>query len=253
MNEMTVPEAVMDAPEKVGGSADDVARAVAASGVAVLDMPGLEVADFVAFMGQMGPLMFTTGETPVPNFPDLNIVTNVARKTKPKSVFHSDTTYVARPPSYSGLYAVEVPEAGGATLFTDQYAAYDLLPATLKALLEGATMRHEVTGVELPDGEEREARHPVVRRHPMTGRPALYLTTPARCSQLTLKTGEDRSDLIDMLYEHSLTRAPRKAHRWTQGDIVIWDNRCTLHVADHSAVVGHRTLFRALVRGEAPT
>ena len=109
-----------------------------------------------------------------------------------------------------------------------------------------------MTGVDLPSGAARTATHPVVRHHPGTGKPALYLTTPARCSNLTLSSGEDRSDLIEWLYNHCLTNGPRKSHRWQPGDVVIWDNRCTLHAAAHSAVVGDRTLYRGLVRGEVP-
>ncbi|MCC1495050.1 TauD/TfdA family dioxygenase [Cognatishimia sp. F0-27] len=229
-----------------------VRKAAAEYGVVKVDAESATVAEFAAFMETLGPPMFTTGETPAPDFPMLNVVSNVGRKTKPKSVFHSDTTYVARPPSFSGLYAVDVPEAGGATLFVDQSKAYDRLPATLKELLIGATVHHRVTGVDLPEGEEAEARHPVVRRHPDTKRMALYLTTPARLSDLRLRDGTDRSDLIEFLYDHSIRGAPTHRHHWSKGDILVWDNRCTLHAADHSAVLGDRVLYRALVRGEAP-
>jgi len=228
-----------------------VRERVEAEGVVRLDAPGLSAEDFAAFMATLGEPMFTRGETPHDTLPDLNVVTNVGRTTKPKSVFHSDTTYVARPPSYSGLYAAEVPEEGGATLFVDQYRAYETLPARMRAALDGATMLHSVTGVELGPEDEREARHPVVRRHPGTGRRALYLTTPARCSALRLANGEDRSDLIATLYDHSLETQPRR-HRWSVGDVLVWDNRCTLHAADHSGVVGNRTLYRALTLGEVP-
>jgi len=230
-----------------------VRERVEAEGVVRLDVSGLTAEDFAAFMATLGEPMFTRGETPHETLSDLNVVTNVGRRTKPKSVFHSDTTYVARPPSYSGLYAAEVPEEGGATLFIDQYRAYDTLPARMRAALDGATMLHSVTGVELGPDDEREARHPVVRRHPGTGRRALYLTTPARCSALHLADGEDRSDLIAALYDHSLDTEPRRRHWWSVGDVLVWDNRCTLHAADHSGVVGNRTLYRALTLGEVPT
>lgn len=233
-------------------NADAVASAAQTHGVVRVTSDGLDVQGFAAFMEELGEPMFTEGETPVPGFANLNIVTNVGRTTKPKSVFHSDTTYVRRPPKFSGLFAVDVPTSGGATLFTDQYAAFDALPASLRQLLLGATMRHAVTGLELGPEAERSARHPVVRRHPATGRDALYLTTPARCSELRLADGTDRSDLIDTLYSHSLGQIGRFKHLWARGDILVWDNRCTLHAADHSEVVGDRTLYRALVRGEPP-
>ncbi|MEM1302394.1 MAG: TauD/TfdA family dioxygenase [Pseudomonadota bacterium] len=238
--------------QQVEADPEAIARAADRDGVVQVRHDGMNPQDFVDLMRGLGPLMFTEGETPADEAPDLNVVTNVGRTTKPKSVFHSDTTYVARPPSYSGLIAVEVPQEGGATLFHDQYAAYDALPATMKTLLDGATVLHSVTGVTVGPDSETEARHPVVRRHPGTGRAALYFTTPARCSELTLNTGETRDDLIQWLYDFSLTLAPPKAHAWSQGDVVIWDNRCTLHAADHSRVVGNRTLYRGMVRGEVP-
>ncbi|MEM8658388.1 MAG: TauD/TfdA family dioxygenase, partial [Pseudomonadota bacterium] len=128
-------------------NAEAVASAAQTHGVVRVTSGGLVVQGFAAFMEQLGEPMFTEGETPVPGFPNLNIVTNVGRTTKPKSVFHSDTTYVRQPPKFSGLFAVDVPASGGATLFTDQYAAFDALPASLRQLLLGATMLHAVTGL----------------------------------------------------------------------------------------------------------
>ncbi|MBM7066752.1 TauD/TfdA family dioxygenase [Actibacterium sp. 188UL27-1] len=229
-----------------------VRQQVEADGVVKLSSNGMTAHGFVDFLSTLGPLMFTEGEIPLKALPDLNIVTNVGRTKPPRSVFHSDTTYVRRPPSFSGLIAADVPEQGGATLFTDQYAAFEALPDALQTLLMGATMLHSVTEVDLSDGAERDCRHPVLRRHPGTGRTALYLTTTARCSELRLADGSDRSDLIQTLYDHSLNLQPPRAHRWRAGDVVIWDNRCTLHAADHSAVVGNRTLYRGMVRGEIP-
>lgn len=229
-----------------------VRDAVHSQGVVHLDVQGMTTHGFADFMATLGEPMFTKGETPVEGLPDLNVVTNVGRTTKPKSVFHSDTTYVARPPSYAGLFAVEVPDEGGATVFVDQYDAYTRLPSELARLLDGATMIHSATGVSLDEADEKTARHPVVRTHPDTGRKAIFITTPARCSSLKLANGVERSDLIIPLYEHSLEHGGRRTHHWLKGDVIVWDNRCTLHAADHSAVVGNRTLFRALVKGEMP-
>ena len=93
-------------------------------------MPGQDVDDagFVAFLEQFGELMFTKGETPVAGFPDLNVISNVGRKTPPRSVFHVDTSYVRQPPAYTALRAVTIPAQGGETLFTNQYRAYETLP-----------------------------------------------------------------------------------------------------------------------------
>ncbi|MEL7259933.1 MAG: TauD/TfdA family dioxygenase [Pseudomonadota bacterium] len=237
----------------VGLNTEEVRRVAEAEGVVRVNAPGLTAHGFADFLNTLGTPMFTEGETPVIGLPDLNVVTNVGRTSKPRSVYHSDTTYVARPPSYAGLLAVEVPERGGATMFLDQYEAYERLPEDLKSLLNGATMLHSATGVTLGPEAETSARHPVLRRHPGTGRSSLFLTTPARCSNLQLASGEDRSDLIAPLYDHALNSKSIRSHSWSNGDVIVWDNRCTLHAADHSDVQGNRTLFRGLIRGEVPT
>ncbi len=93
-------------------------------------LPDQQVDDagFAAFLETFGELVFTTGETPVPGFPDLNIISNVGRTTPPRSTFHVDTSYVRVPPAYTALRAVTIPEVGGETLFSNQYAAYESLP-----------------------------------------------------------------------------------------------------------------------------
>jgi taurine dioxygenase len=110
-------------------TAAELRRLLAEHGVLI--MPGQQVDDagFVAFLKQFGELTFTAGETPVPGFPDLNLISNVGRSTPPRSVFHVDTSYVRRPPAYTALRAVTIPAQGGETLFTNQYRAYQTLPA----------------------------------------------------------------------------------------------------------------------------
>ena len=114
----------------------------------VLVLPGQEVDDdaFLAFLRSFGPLAFTKGEAHAPGFPDLNVVSNVGRATPPKSTFHVDTSYVRAPPAYTALRGVEIPAGGGETLFTNQYRAYETLPAGVREELEGRTIRHVVTG-----------------------------------------------------------------------------------------------------------
>jgi len=131
----------------------------------VLVLPGQDVDDvaFVKFLRSFGDLQFTEGETPVDAFPDLNVVSNVGRTTPPRSQFHLDTSYVRNPPAYTALRAVQVPSQGGATMFTNQYRAFETLPYDVREQLDGRTVTHVVTGVE--PGEEASAEHPVFRRH----------------------------------------------------------------------------------------
>src|ERR1700761_1475222 len=130
-------------------------------GVLVLRNQTADDQRFVAFLRSFGELAFTKGETPVPDQPDLNLVSNEGRTTPPRSTFHVDTSYVRRPPTYTALRAVKVPPQGGETLFTNQYRAYTTLPDAVRDALRGRTVTHTVTGVQLDDGDERSAEHPV--------------------------------------------------------------------------------------------
>ena len=229
------------------GGVDELRKLLGEHGVLVFRDRDADDAAFVRFLRSFGALMFTTGETPVEGFGDLNVVSNVGRDTPPKSTFHVDTTYVRNPPAYTALRAVEVPEIGGQTLFSNQYRAYDTLPEDRRRQVEGRTIRHVVTGVELSDGDETSAVHPMVRRHPVTGRRALYLSSPARCASVSGLTGEAGRALVDYLVGHSTRSDNVLRHKWAAGDVVMWDNRCVMHKADHTGVVGNRVMHRGMV------
>jgi taurine dioxygenase len=219
----------------------------------VLVMPGQQVDDagFVAFLRQFGDLTFTTGETPVPGFGDLNVISNVGRTKPPRSVFHVDTSYVRRPPAYTALRAVTIPARGGQTLFTNQYRAYDTLPDEVRAALAGRTVRHVVTGLDLGDDDETAAEHPVFRRHPISGRTSLYISTPERCVSISGMGAAQARDTIAFLYAHSTAEANIYRHTWSPGDVVMWDNGCVLHRADHVGVAGDRVMHRGMVTSYA--
>ncbi|MGW6485766.1 TauD/TfdA dioxygenase family protein [Streptomyces sp. NPDC055056] len=215
----------------------------------VVILPGQHINDqtFLALLQQFGDLTFTQGETPLAGFPDLNVISNVGRTTPPHSTFHTDTSYVARPPAYTALRAVEIPERGGQTLFTNQYRAYDTLPPERRAALEGRTIRHVATGVDLGPDDEAEADHPVFRPHPVSGRTALYLSTPQRCTGVSGMSDDQAQETIAFLFAHSTRPANTLRHTWAAGDVVLWDNGCVLHKADHTGVVGDRVMHRGMV------
>ena len=225
---------------------------LAQRGVVVLRDQRLDDAGLVALLRRLGTLTSTAGETPVPGHPDLNVVSNVDMSAPPRSTFHVDTSYVDHPPAYTALRAVTVPERGGQTLFTDQYAAHDTLPAQLRARLDGRTVRHVVTGVEPGPGEQTSADHPVLARHPRSGRTALYLTTPTRCAAVSGLDDRDAAHLIEQLYAHSTRPEHTLRHSWRPGDLVVWDNRCVLHRADHDGVTGDRVLHRGMATETVP-
>ncbi|MEM6328999.1 MAG: TauD/TfdA family dioxygenase [Planctomycetota bacterium] len=226
-------------------------RTLAAAGVVVARGQAMDDAGFAQLLSRLGPSMTTTGETPVPGRPTLNVVTNVGRTRRPRSVYHSDTSYAARPPAFTALRAVTVPKQGGETLFVCQYDALRHLPPPVRRAIEGVRVLHRASGIAL-GAELTKSWHPMVRLNPDSGRPALFLSTPARCVALPGVPAPRARRLLRLLYHHSTRRGPVYRHRWRAGDVVLWDNRCTLHRADHSAVDGDRTLHRGMVRGETP-
>lgn len=236
--------------------ADDPAAVVpalrellAGHGVAVL--PGQQIDDpaFLEFLHGFGDLTFTAGEAPLEGFDDLNVISNVGRwgtDTPPKSSFHVDTSYVSRPPAYTALRAVTVPEQGGATQFTNQYRAAETLPDDVRRRVEHRAITHAVTGVE-PETGETSAEHPILRPHPVTGRIALFLTMPARCAAVSGLDAADAAELLAQLYAHATRPDNTYVHAWAPDDLVIWDNGCVMHRADHAGVVGDRVMHRGMV------
>jgi taurine dioxygenase len=216
-------------------------------GVLVLRGQTADDQQFVEFLRSFGELAFTKGETPVPGHPDLNVVSNEGRTTPPRSTFHVDTSYIRRPPTYTALRAVKIPPQGGETLFTNQYRAYATLPNDVHDALVGRTITHTVTGVQLDEGDERSADHPVFARHPITGRTALYISTPSRCTAISGMTDAAAKEMIALLFTRSTQYDNVYRHSWTPGDIVMWDNRCVLHRADNANVVGDRVMHRGMI------
>jgi taurine dioxygenase len=229
------------------GTAAELRAALAEHGVIAIPDQDIDDEAFVRFLRLFGDLTFTVGETPVPDQPDLNVISNVGRTTPPRSNWHTDTSYVSQPPSYTALRAVAVPEEGGATLFTNQYRALETLPDDVRAAIDGRAITHVVTGLDLDEDAETQADHPIVRPHPITGRPSLYMSTPARCHAVSGLDDDDAGALVDRLFAHSTRDDNAFRHAWSPGDVVIWDNACVLHKADHRAVVGDRVMHRGMV------
>jgi taurine dioxygenase len=227
----------------------DLSEIIALHRVAVFREQKADDAAFVDFLRLLGDLTFTEGETPVEGAPDLNLISNVGRSSPPRSVFHTDTSYVARPPAFTGLRAVRLPRSGGHTVFSDQVRAAGHLPARFRDVLMGRTLRHGLS--RNSDGRD-SARHPLFRRHPITNEVALFLSTPERCSDLSGVDEATGARAIAALYRHSVRASGLYSHTWRDGDIVIWDDRLTMHRADHHGVDGDRVFHRGMVLGEIP-
>ena len=239
----------LDLADVSASQLDQLAHLVATARVVVFPQQVIDDAAFVRFLSGFGPLTFTQGETPVDQAPDLNVVSNVGRLTPPRSVFHTDTSYVARPPALSALRPVLLPSQGGLTLFSDQVAAAAGLPQRFLDALAGRSVLHQTTG---PNGQTQGTRQPLLRRHPLTGDVALYLSTPQRCTDISGMDASASQRVIAALYRRSIRPARLYRHAWQPGDILMWDNRVTMHRADHGGVVGDRVLHRGMVLGEQP-
>lgn len=226
---------------------DELKTLLARHGVLVLPDQHIDDDTFLDVLQQLGKLTFTTGETPVEGYPDLNVISNVGRTTPPRSSFHTDSSYLGIPPVYTALRAVAIPSQGGETVFTNQYRAADTLDPEVRTDLAGRTIHHVVTGLDLGDDDETEADHPVLLTHPISGRASLYLTTPARCAAVSGMDQARAMTLIHDLYEHSTAVDNTVRHRWSPGDVVIWDNRVVLHRGDHADVIGDRVMHRGMV------
>lgn len=227
----------------------ELARLVAASRVVVFRGQTLDDAAFVRFLKGFGDLTFTEGETPVDGAPDLNVVTNIGRLTPARSTFHTDTSYAPRPPALTALRPVVLPSSGGDTLFSDQVRAAARLPEKARRFLMGRTVLHGAAGL---DGQSQTTRQPLLRRHPITGEVSLYLSTPKRCSELEGVDAPTSERIIAALYRHSTRVNALYRHEWKPGDVLIWDNRVSMHKADHDKLTQDRLLHRGMVCGEVP-
>jgi len=213
-------------------------------------------AELESAMSTLGALMFTPGERPLHGHNYVFEVTNRGRRDVPRSVFHSDTSYVARPPSWTALAAVQIPARGGETVFVNQFDALEAAPADLRDALHGVEFLHVASRVANPDAAGEGCWHPVLRRHPELDRVALYVSArerlvAARRHGQRLPDAEAQA-LIETAHAQACDGAARERHAWRDGDLLLTDNRSTLHAADHSAVQGTRTLHRVMVQGEAP-
>ena len=176
--------------------------------------------------------------------------------------WHTDDSFMREPCSLTMLYGVVVPSVGGDTQFTNMYAAYADLSPEMKARIDRLQVIHKYSSsrklsrISTRPAEEMaampEATHPLVRTHPETGRKSLYLN-PNRMEQV-VGLGRAESDrLLDELIAHATQARYEYRHVWRQGDIVIWDNRCTMHKANANYPEGERRLMhRVIVAGTAP-
>ncbi len=172
--------------------------------------------------------------------------------------FHSDQCYLEKPAKGTFLYAIEVPSQGGDTLFLNMYMAYETLPSELRARVDGRkalnaylynSTTRGINGSKLDFAAHPHFVQPIVRTHPDTHRKALYVN---RLMTWTIEGLDQKegSTLLDQLFAHIEQDQFIYAHRWRIGDLVLWDNRCTLHARTDFSDKERRLLRRHVVQGD---
>jgi taurine dioxygenase len=172
--------------------------------------------------------------------------------------FHSDQCYVEQPIKGTMLYAIELPRQGGNTLFANMYLAYETLPADVQQRIAGLKAMNvydyannpTTRGATIREGVPHYA-HPVVRTHPDTGRKALFVNR--LMTDHILDMPREKSDrLLAFLFDHQEQRRFIYEHVWSVGDLLLWDNRCSLHARTDFDPRERRLLRRVAIRGEKP-
>ncbi|MFG2518054.1 TauD/TfdA dioxygenase family protein [Streptomyces sp. NPDC048527] len=214
----------------------------------------LEAPAHAEFARHWGEPVVTAMLDQLPDAPGVVQITDVKKETTATEAWHYDATFEKVPPKISILSAVTIP-VGGDTLWSNQYLAFERLSPDLRRVLE--TLRVRFRGIRLgrmmgiPEEERPQAVHPLVRTHPETGRKALYVGHLEN-SCIEGWTREESDPLMEFLYNQSVTPDNVYRHTWQPGDLVMWDNRCTMHYAVHDYGDQPRALNRITLHGEAP-
>lgn len=231
----------------------------------------LDEAAFVAFSRRFGELQIhVLDEYRHPRFPEIYVLSNVDRATGHTTgrhpdlgtlVWHSDLSFQRRPALATILYGIEVPKAGGETLFADLASAYDALDAATRRHIAGLRAVHDLDYSRQRAGappmtvaqraEAPPVDHPLVRTHPETGRKGLYISH--HISRIEgLPEAESRALLAELM-AHATGARFVYANRWQSGDVVMWDNRATMHRAtEYDAALERRVIHRTVVKGDVP-
>jgi taurine dioxygenase len=226
----------------------------------------------IAFSRRFGPLSSHVFEQFL--LPDHPEILKVSNKKKADGDFaglpqagrrwHSDMSYTACPSLGSLLYALEIPPHGGDTLFNNMYTAYDALPDATKTRIEsrqaefllGSARKYYTAEERPPLTAEQLAKvppvnHPMVRTHPETGRKALYVSPSHTVRVLDMDDAESEA-LLAELGEHSIQPEFVYRHQWRLHDLVFWDNRCCMHIAEPPPPEFGRHMHRTTVAGDQP-
>lgn len=237
--------------------------------VLVLRNQRLEADQFLAFGKRFGPPEpHVIDQFHHPQHPDILILSNVRKHGKPTGLadagtyFHTDYSYLEVPARATMLYSIQVPKKGGDTLFANQYAAYDDLPADTKARINGLVALHHYGNRDDLDQDSRTVasvlsedqkkkvswvKHRLARPHPVTGRTALYAVNGSSFG-IEGVAEEEALALLRLLARHATQEKYQLRLKYGVGDLVIWDNQSLLHSATLTDPEDPRTLWRITVK-----
>ncbi len=227
----------------------------------------------VDLSARFGPLQrHVLKQFALPSHPDVLVVSNIVENGQPIGLgdaghfWHSDLSYKPQPSLGSFLHAQELPAEGGDTLFANQHLAYETLPDSLKSAVAGRWAEHwylkryaelqarspwrpNLTPEQI--AEVPPAVHPVVRTHPESKQPALFVSEHFTTRVLELPEPDSQA-LLEALFKHSTQPELVYRHRWRAGDLVFWDNRSVLHLATGCPADQRRRLNRTTIEGDVP-
>jgi taurine dioxygenase len=231
-------------------------------------------AGFLAFAKKFGrPEPHVIDQFHHPKHPDILILSNVQKDGEPIGLadagtyFHTDYSYLDVPARATTLYSIQVPGKGGDTLFADQYAAYGGLSSSMRRKIDGLVALHHygnrddvdkgsrtVASVLTEEQEQKMAwvRHRIARRHPITGRTALYAVSGSSFG-IEGMPQDQAIDLLDELKRHATQEKYQLRLKYGVGDVVIWDNASLLHSATLTDPADPRTLWRITIKEETPS
>jgi taurine dioxygenase len=249
----------------------EVWEAFFASQVLVFRSQRFTASSYLAFAKKFGrPEPHVIDQFHHPEHADILILSNVRQDGRPTGLadagtyFHTDYSYLDVPARATMLYSIQVPKKGGDTLFADQYAAYDGLSSSLKKTIQNLIALHHygnrddlekssrtVASVLSEDQEKKMqwVRHPIARKHPITGRTALYAVSGSSFG-IEGMPEDEAIGLLDELKAHATQQKYQCRLKYGVGDVVIWDNASLLHSATLTDPDDPRTLWRITVKEE---
>lgn len=222
-----------------------------------------ELVEFAKQFGKIGYYPFVQGMEDHPEV--VEVTKNKDEKINFGGLWHTDTSYLLKPPASSMLYAVEVPPSGGDTLFANMYLAYDALSEKYKNLIDNL---YVVNSAEKPDAAVTRvhriadkpknaediittSQHPIVRTHPQTKKKALYCSGAHSIKIEGMDEAESYS-ILQHLYSVQKREEFACRFRWKKGSLAFWDNRCAQHNALNDYHGFKRVMYRVTHEGDRP-